>query len=213
MMKKAMVMVCAALLGAGAAFGGLISEDPGELAVSGQAFLPDHADCDLFELGVGAQVSYREWFSFPWGVGVNLGVSQWQVDDASNAFKIQYVSDYDGEALVIPFGASLYFNVIDWDNWNLIFETGLQYAFVESSVDAYNDGDNRKKRQDADIGGALLWTLGAEYEYMVSENVYLTGGLGYQMDVMNEDTKFDGETVRDVTFGGGYARLRAKFLF
>ena len=213
MMKKAMVMVCAALLGAGAAFGGLISEDPGELAVSGQAFLPDHADCDLFELGVGAQVSYREWFSFPWGVGVNLGVSQWQVDDASNAFKIQYVSDYDGEVLVIPFGASLYFNVIDWDNWNLIFETGLQYAFVESSVDAYNDGDNRKKRQDADIGGALLWTLGAEYEYMVSENVYLTGGLGYQMDVMNEDTKFDGETVRDVTFGGGYARFGAKFLF
>jgi hypothetical protein len=142
-----MVMACAALLGAGAAFGGLISDDPGELAVSGQVFLPDHADCDLFKLGLGAQVSYREWFSFPWGVGVNLGVSQWQVDDASNAFKIQYVSDYDGEALVIPFGASLYFNVIDWDNWNLIFETGLQYAFVESSVDAYNDGDNRKKRQ------------------------------------------------------------------
>ena len=104
MMKKAMVMACAALLGAGAAFGGLISDDPGELAVSGQVFLPDHADCDLFKLGLGAQVSYREWFSFPWGVGVNLGVSQWQVDDASNAFKIQYVSDYDGEVLVIVGG-------------------------------------------------------------------------------------------------------------
>ena len=25
--------------------------------------------------------------------------------------------------------------------------------------------------------------------------------------------KFDGKTVRDVTFGGGYARLGAKFLF
>lgn len=213
MMKKAMVWACAALVGCGAAFGGLFSEDPGELAVSGLAFLPDHADCDLFDLGIGAQVSYREWFSFPWGAGVNLGVSQWQVDDASNAFKIKYVSDYDGEALVIPFGASLYFNVIDWDNWNLIFETGLQYAFVESSVDAYNDGANRKKRQEADIGNALLWNLGAEYEYMVSENVYLTGGLGYQIDVLNEDTKFDGHVVRDVTFGGGYARLGAKFLF
>ena len=213
MMKKAMVLAGAVLMGGSAAFGGLMSEDPGELAVSGQAFLPDHADCDLFDIGYGAQISYREWFSFPWGVGVNLGVSQWQVASDADAFKIEYVGDYDGEALVIPFGASLFFNVIDWDNWNLIFETGLQYAFVESSVDAYNDGDNRKKRQDADIGGALLWTLGAEYEYMVSENVYLTGGLGYQMDVMNEDTKFDGETVRDVTFGGGYARLGAKFLF
>ena len=73
--------------------------------------------------------------------------------------------------------------------------------------------DNRKMRQEADIGGALLLNLGAEYEYMVSENVYLTGGLGYQFDVMNEDTKFDGHVVRDVTFGGGYARLGAKFLF
>lgn len=213
MMKKAMVLACAALLSCGAAFGGLFSEDPGELAVSGLAFLPDHADCDLFELGLGAQVSYREWFSFPWGVGVSLGVSQWQVDGASDAFKIEYVSDYDGEALVVPFGASLYFNVIDWDNWNLIFETGLQYALVESSVDAYNGGDNREKRQDADIGGALLWNLGAEYEYMVSENVYLTGALGYQFDVVNEDSKFDGNVVRDITFGGGYARLGAKFLF
>ena len=211
MMKKAMVLACAALLSGGAAFGGLISEDPGELAVSGLAFLPDHADCDLFELGLGAQVSYREWFSFPWGVGVNLGVSQWQVDDASNAFKIKYVKNYDGEALVIPFGASLFFNVIDWDNWNLIFETGLQYAFVESSVDAYNEDKGR--RQEADIGGAVLWNLGAEYEYMVSENVYLTGALGYQIDALNEDSKFDGKTVRDVTFGGGYARFGAKFLF
>lgn len=211
MMKKAMVLACAALVSCGAAFGGLISEDPGELAVSGLAFLPDHADCDLFELGLGAQVSYREWFSFPWGVGVNLGVSQWQVDDASNAFKIKYVKNYDGEALVIPFGASLFFNVIDWDNWNLIFETGLQYAFVESSVDAYNEDKGR--RQEADIGGAVLWNLGAEYEYMVSENVYLTGALGYQIDALNEDSKFDGKTVRDVTFGGGYARFGAKFLF
>ena len=210
MMKKAMVLACAALVSCGAAFGGLISEDPGELAVSGLAFLPDHADCDLFELGLGAQVSYREWFSFPWGVGVNLGVSQWQVDDASNAFKIKYVKNYDGEALVIPFGASLFFNVIDWDNWNLIFETGLQYAFVESSVDAYNEDKGR--RQEADIGGAVLWNLGAEYEYMVSENVYLTGALGYQIDALNEDSKFDGKTVRDVTFGGAYARFGAKFL-
>lgn len=211
MMKKAMILACVALVSCGAAFGGLISEDPGELAVSGLAFLPDHADCDLFGLGLGAQVSYREWFSFPWGVGVNLGVSQWQVDDASNAFKIKYVKKYDGEALVIPFGASLFFNVIDWDNWNLIFETGLQYAFVESSVDAYNEDKGR--RQEADIGGAVLWNLGAEYEYMVSENVYLTGALGYQIDALNEDSKFDGKTVRDVTFGGGYARFGAKFLF
>ena len=78
-------------------------------------------------------------------------------------------------------------------------------------MDAYNEDKGR--RQEADIGGAVLWNLGAEYEYMVSENVYLTGALGYQIDALNEDSKFDGKTVRDVTFGGGYARFGAKFLF
>ena len=213
MMKKAVLFACVALLGAGAAFGGMFSEDPGELTVAGQVFFPDSADCDLFKDGYGAWVSYREWFSFPWGAGLSLGVSQWQVDGDSDAFKYDQLTDYDGDALLIPFGASLYFNVIDWDNWNLILETGLQYAFVESSVDLYNDGSDAKERQDVDIGNAVLWNAGIEYEYMVAENLYLLGSIGYQMDVMNEDTDYAGHVVRDVTFEGGYARLGAKFLF
>ena len=213
MMKKAMVTACAVLLGGGAAFGGLISEDPGELAVMGQAFLPDHADCDLFEIGFGAQVSYREWFSFPWGVGVNLGISQWQVDDEAEAFKVPYLSDYDGDAFVVPVGLALYFNLIDWDNWNLILDTGFQYVFVDSGMTVYNNEETAQERQDVDIDGAILWNLGAEYEYMVSENVYLLGGLGLQTDVMSGKTEYDGRSVRDVSLSGFYARLGAKFLF
>jgi len=213
MKKLAVLFACAALLGAGAAFGGMFSEDPGELTVSGQAFLPDHADCDLFSTGYGALVSYREWFSFPWGVGLSLGISQWQVDDEAEAFKVPYLSDYDGDALVVPVGLSLYFNLIDWDNWNLILETGLQYAFVESSIDLYNDGSDAKERQDVDIGNAVLWNAGIEYEYMVAENLYLLGSVGYQLDVAKGDTEYDGHGVRDASFAAGYARLGAKFLF
>lgn len=212
-MKKAVVFVCVALLGAGAAFGGMLSEDPGELTVSGQAFWPDHADCDLFEAGYGALVSYREWFSFPWGVGLDLGVSQWQVDSKSDAFKVPYLSDYDGDALAISIGPALYFNLIDWDNWNLILGTGLQYWLVDSSVDVYNADVDTQERQDVDIGNALVWNAGLEYEYMLAENLYLLGSVGYQMDVMNEDSDYDGHDVRDVTFEGGYARLGVKFLF
>ena len=213
MMKKAVLFAGVALVGAGVALGGLISEDPGELTVAGQVFIPDHADCDLFEIGYGAQVGYREWFSFPWGVGVNLGISQWQVDGDSDALKYKKLSDYAGDAIVIPFGAALYFNLIDWDNWNLILETGLQYAFVDSNVTVYNGEETAQKNQDVDIGGALLWHVGAEYEYMISENIYLTGSVGFQLDVVNEDTTTGGNTMRDVTFGGGYGRLGAKFLF
>ena len=175
--------------------------------------MPGEGDSDLFDTGYGAVVSYREWFSFPWGVGVNLGVAQWQVDNASRDFKYDQLTDYDGDALLIPFGASLYFNLIDWDNWNLILDTGFQYVFVDSNMTVYNNEETAKETQDVDIDGAILWNLGAEYEYMVSENVYLLGGLGLQTDVMSGKTEYDGRSVRDVSLSGFYARLGAKFLF
>lgn len=214
MMKKAMVLACAALLlVGGAAFGGLISEDPGELSVNGQYWFPGAGQFDLFESGYGAQISYREWFSFPWGAGVNLGVAQWQVNNDSGAYKYDKLSDYDGDVLLIPFGAALYFNAIDWDNWNVVLECGLQYVLVDSGVTVFNGEDGVQKDQDVDIGDAVVWNVGAEYEYMVSENVYLAGGLGYQMDVVHGDTEYYGRSARDTDFRGVYARLGAKFLF
>ena len=216
MMKKAVLFSCVAWLGVGAAFGGLLSEDPGELTVAGQYWLPAR-DFHLFDSGYGAQVSYREWFSFPWGAGVNLGIAQWQVDPNSHAFKYDQLTDYDGDALFIPVGLSLYFNLIDWDNWNLILETGPQFVFVDSSVTVFNNEtgvpEEVQGKQDVDIGGAIWWILGAEYEYMVAENFYVQGGLGYQFDVMSGDTEYAGRSVRDATTSGAYFRLGAKFLF
>jgi hypothetical protein len=212
-MKKAILFVCAVLLCTGAAFGGMISEDPGELTVSGQWFFPGLGDTDLFKQGYGAVVSYREWFSFPWGVGVNLGLSRWQVDRASRAFKYDNLTQYDGDALLIPLGASLYFNMIDWDNWNVILGTGFQYAFVDSAVSVYNKEAAVMGREDVDMGGTLLWNIGGEYEYMVAENLYVVGGAGLQMDLVSADTEYAGGSLRDASFAGFYLNLGAKFLF
>lgn len=213
MMKKAILFACVALLGAGAAFGGLLSEDPGELSVHGQYWFPGMGQFDLFESGYGATVSYREWFSFPWGVGANVGVAQWQVDSSSSAYKYNQLTDYDGDALLIPLGISLYFNLIDWDNWNVILESGLQYVLVDSSVTVFNNEEGVQKKQDVDIGDAVSWNLGAEYEYMAAENLYLQAGVGLQMDVVHGDTKYYGRSVRDTDFRAFYVRLGAKFLF
>ncbi len=213
MMKKAILCACALLVCGGAAFGGLLSEDPGELTVAGQVWAPGMGDIDLFENGFGAIVSYREWFSFPWGVGVNLGLAQWQVDNSSGAFKYDQLTDYDGEALLSPLGASVYFNMIDWDNWNLIIESGLQYVLVDSGVTVFNNEPGVEETQDVDIGGAVLWLVGAEYEYMVAEDIYVTGGLGFQTDLMSGDTDYAGGDLRDASLAGFYARLGAKILF
>lgn len=213
MMKKAILFGCALLICGSAAFGGLLSEDPGELSVAGQWFFPGMGDIDLFERGYGATVSYREWFSFPWGVGVSLGLSQWQVDSSSRAFKYDKLSQYDGDALLIPLGATLYFNVIDWDNWNVILGAGLQYAFVDSNLSVYNGEETAMTRQDVDMGGTLLVNFGGEYEYMVTENAYVVGGVGAQFDVVGADTEYAGGELRDASFAGFYLNLGAKFLF
>jgi hypothetical protein len=213
MMKKAICLACAVLLCGGAAFGGLLSEEPGELVVAGQFWLPGEGDSDLFDTGLGANVSYREWFSFPWGVGLNLGISQWQVDSGSQAYKWQRLTGYKGDALILAFGPALYFNIIDWDNWNLTFETGVQYAYVDSNVSVYSNAEGKEGRRDVDIGGAVMWHLGAEYEYMIAENLYLLAGGGYQMDLRPADTDYDLGNLRDTYLHGAFFRLGAKFLF
>ena len=213
MMKKAIWIVGMVLLGVGAAWGGVLSEDPGELTASGLYWIPGSGDFDLFKRGLGAEVSYREWFRFPWGVGVNLGVSQWDVDSGSNAYKYKALSSYDGDVLMIPIGAALYFNVIDWDNWNLVFNAGLKYQITDSNVSVYNGEELVKARQDVDIGDAVLGTLGAEYDYMVSEDVYVLGGLGYQFNVLEAETEYNGTSARDTSFEGLYLSLGCKVLF
>ncbi len=211
MKKLALVSLLAVLVAAPSFAGILNSEEPGELIVSGQYVIPGDGDFDLFENAAGATLTYREWFCFPWGVGVNAGVSSWQVDDKSKAYKYKALRDYDGSALVIPVGLSLYFNLIDWDNWNLIVGTGFQYLFVDSDVDFYNADAGR--RQDVDIDGAILWNLEGEYEYMLSENAYILGGVGYQVDAMRANTDNAGGDLRDTSFRGFFGRLGVKFLF
>ncbi len=213
MMKKAILFMSAAVLCAGAAFGGLLSEDPGELTVAGQYWYPDAGNFTLCDSGYGASVIYREWFRFPWGVGVNLGLAQWQVDRGSNAYKYDQLTDYKGDLMLIPFGASLYFSAIDWDNWNLNLETGIQYVFVDSSASVFNNEAGVERYQDVDIGDAVIWNIGAEYEYMLTENIYVLAGIGYQVDVMTADTEYNGKSTRATSFEGTYGRLGAKFLF
>lgn len=211
MKKLALVSLLAVLVAAPSFAGILNSDEPGELIVSGQYVLPGDGDFDTFDNAFGATLTYREWFSFPWGVGLNVGVSSWQANDKAKCYKCDAFSDFDGSALVIPVGLSLYFNLIDWDNWNLVLGTGFQYLFVESDIDFYNADEGI--RQDLDIGNAILWNVGADYEYMLTENAYILGGVGYQVDAMRADTDYPDDDLRDTSFRGFFGRLGVKFLF
>ena len=214
-MRKTMLVLLAAALAAlvlvPAASAALFSEDPGEFDLNGICWFPGDGDFDLYKFGFGAELSYREWFCFPWGVGVSLGLAQWQADDGANAFKIKSWDDYSGHILGIPVGLSLYFCAIEWDNWNLIVDAGLRYWFVNSDIDVY-DAD-RKARRDIDIKGNLVANIGLGLEFLLTENCYLTCGGGYQGNVYKGSAEAGSTDLRDNSLQGAYARVGVKALF
>lgn len=212
-MKKIFALALAALVAAtGAASAGLLnSEEPGEVSVSGYYVFPGDGDFSTFKAAAGVQGAYREWFAFPWGIGINLGWGTYIADKNSSSYKVPTLGKFDGECNVIPLGLSLFFNVIDWDNWNLVLGTGVQYLIVDSDVSAWDT--TVSKRQDIDIDNALLWNIEAEYEYMLSEKFYILGGVGYQVDIVRADTECGDNDLRDTSFRGLFLRLGLKFLF
>ena len=214
MMKKVVGLIGIMTVGAGVVFGGMISDDPGELVAVGQITLDAGlGDYDLFSKAYGAQVSYREWFHFPWAIGLNLGVSQWDVDHKAHALKYDKLTDYRGDVLTVPIGAALYFNLMNWDNWNLILETGLQFVFVDSNVTVFNNEEGVNRREKVSMDDAVVWNIGAEYNYMLTENMFILAGLGYQTDVMEAKTKHAGLAMHKTSFESIYLRLGVQFLF
>ena len=209
MMKSLLAGVLVLAMSAGLVFGGLLSEDPGELVVGGQLWFPGEGDDDLFDLGFGAFVSYREWIAFPWGVGLNLGIAQYDVDKKATSYKWKGLTDYHGDANVLFLGPAVYFNIVDWDSWNLTFETGLQYVHADSDVRVKHEGETMKVK----MKGGLLWHLGLEYEYMVAETAYLLAGAGYQIDTIPIKTDYTMGKLRDTYLHGAFVRLGVKFLF
>ena len=211
LMKKTIAAVLAVLAMAGAVQAGVFSEEPGEFAVQGQYWFPGEGDFDLFDAAYGAQLSWREWFAFPFGAQLSVGIAQWQADSGADAYKYKNVDDFDGDVTLIPIGLSLTYCLIDWNNWAVNLDTGLHYVFVDSSVDCRDKTDGT--RHDIDMDDAIWWTVGGEVDYQFAEGALFTLGAGFQTDVMKAESEYDLGDLRDTRFQTFFARAGLKFLF
>lgn len=208
-MKKAIWMALAVLAAAGSAQAGLVSDEPAEVSVQAQVWFPGEGDFNLFEDSFGGKVNWREWVAFPFGLGLQVGFSQWGTDTHSNPYKYGGLHDFDGDVTLVPVGLTLAYCPIDWNNWDVILETGLHYVFVSSDATCrVEDGS----RQDLDMDNAVWWTVGAEFDYQIAEGVFLVGGAGVQVDVLKSETTCNGADLRDTRFQAFYGTLGAKFL-
>ena len=210
-MKKLLFASLAALLAIAPAYAGLTSEEAGEVHADLVLYGPSLGDSDLCDVGLGAQIAYREWFAWPFGASLSLGYAAWQVDSSSDAYKWRDFSKYDGDLSLIPFGVSLHFNLADSDSWDLILSTGLKYVIIDSSATLRDAHDGRK--HDIDIDNAVWWDLSIALEYMLSESAYLEIGAGVQTDVLNADTELDdGRDLRDTSFQAFFGSVGLKFV-
>lgn len=192
---------------------GILGDDSGELDVSAVGFWTGTGDFDLFRSAWGGEISYREWFQgLPWGIGVSAGVQSWQVDkDAGNPFKWKGYSKYDGDAFVVPLGASVYFAIVEWENWNLVAEAGAKYLFVSEDIDLYNA--DLGKREDVKLDNGIAGNVGLALEFLLNERCYFTLAAGYQGNLMKCDAEIGGRNACDATFDGAYGKLGVKALF
>ncbi len=210
-MKKLLVASLAALLALATAHAGLTSEEAAELHADLVLYGPSLGDSDLCDVGLGAQIAYREWFAWPFGASLSLGYAAWQVDSSSDAYKWRDFSKYDGDLSLIPVGVSLHFNLADSDSWDLILSTGLKYVIVDSSATLRDAQDGRK--HDIDIDNAVWWDLSLALEYMLSESTYLEIGAGVQTDVLKAETELDdGRDLRDTSFQAFFGSVALKFV-
>lgn len=153
-----------------------------DLGFSIQAAFPDDSDYDLYKHGLTAEMQFRDWFNHPWGYLLAIGYGEYASD--SGATKPgSNLYDFDGSLEIIPFGASVLFQLYNEGNLSASLDAGVRYLSTESEISAKNSDDGTNKRFDLDYDDAIIYRIGASADYILSPDFILSVGAGYQDDI------------------------------
>lgn len=153
-----------------------------DIGVAAIVDLPGGGDYDLFDLGLTAEVQFRDWASFPWGYALTLGYGEWSVDrNASSPGAALY--DFSGNLEVVPFGGSLLYSVYDDGSWRFLLDAGVRYSAVDSQIKARNRDEGGRTKYEVDIDDSIQYLIGASADYTISPDVSCSFGAGYRDDI------------------------------
>ncbi len=199
------VVLCAALL-LGTRFAPAADESSSDVVVRFQYVAP--AESEDWDRAVGLEGQFRLWGSKNVGVALAVGYQSWAavedsyVDDSDG----YYSSLIEGDAAVMPVGVSLLGRGEFMEDVNIVVEGGLRYAFVDSSIESSTyyerGGVGDRTVGTIDIENAVLGILAVELDMRVSENLALTLGIGYQLDLSGPKETYLGESIGDTDFSG-----------
>lgn len=173
---------------------------------------------DLWKSGGGINAQWIIPMKENFSVGISIGAQKVKVNtdvvddppvNTSSRYGLTYmgfVDSYEGDATLIPLGASGIYN-IPLSQAVLSLEAGIKYVFVTGDVTANMlDGvfdpygnvlDADRWREDVDIKGNLLGTVGAQITFSLNESLELYVGGGYQFDIVKSDIKITGSRWSD----------------
>jgi len=157
-----------------------------DLGVSFQLAMPGVGDFDLYEYGFGAELQFRDFFDAPWGYLIAIGYSEWASDnDATKPGANLY--DYEGNLEVIPFGASVLYQVYNEENLSVVLDVGIRYLSTVSDITARNSDSSPDQRFELDIDDAIIYRFGVAADYVLSPDFIWSNGIGYQSDLNKAD--------------------------
>lgn len=179
-MKRTALIVATLGLLAGAAR----AESGADVGIAAEVWMPGAGDYDLYDMGYGAEVSFRRWCNPPFGYEVSAGFGTWEAGDGDQVGS--GLTDFDGDAQVLPFGVSGLWQIPET---RLTLELGVRYLLMASEIDALNTAAG--ERTDLEIDDSLLGLVALQSDWDIGGERTLGLDAGYQFDLVSGDIDTD----------------------
>jgi len=144
------------------------------------------SDDDVWDNGYGADVQLQFWQSETFGLGLSIGIANWDLAGSSTEGR-DFVLEEDGSATLIPIGGSVLFRPAVSGNATLTLEAGIRYVIIEADADVdYAVATSRgfiAGSAEYDADDAVMGLVQADLEFPVNETASLFVGAGFQFDI------------------------------
>ncbi|MBP7829876.1 MAG: hypothetical protein KA248_08165 [Kiritimatiellae bacterium] len=175
---------------------------------------PGTGDFDLYDIGFGAEIQYRNWALDPFGVAFSVGYVQWEANE--DCYKLGRIhTDFDGSVTTIPLGVSGLLYLYGSQNFSLILEAGLRYLVTDSDI-TFNrivETEEGKVPSSLEVDDSVIGLLALEADYYISKQALIFGGVGYQQDIERGAIDTPTGPLRDNEFTSLFIRLGGKIVF
>jgi len=172
-----------------------------QLKFGGEGVIPGD---DSWDIGYGASAQVIFWTDSGLGLALSAGAQIWDVnddvtgyvEDVGGGFVAKYREGFEGDAVMLPLGASGLYRIALGETTSLILEGGLRYVIVNSNVkfveafevdDATGNALVEAMSYDIDLDNGVVGLVGGDFEVALSESFNLFAGAGYQFDVLKGD--------------------------